>query len=190
MGQGFDAGSLRETGPERCGRLVAAQIGLAPEVEDHHLAVDLPDEDAIGFDSDPLCHRFAAALEPAGSAKIAAKMPSMVEQDALRRFSLPNLRAAWWAVMTARRTRLRLRRNGFDAAIVLSPPPRLPAAAERGVRGALRRRGESCLVRSIVLQSWLAAHGEPRDLIIGVRAPGEDFAAHAWIEGEMQHGEA
>ena len=114
----------------------------------------------------------------------------MVDQEALGRFSLPNLRAAWWAVRTARRTRRQLRRSGLEAAVAPAQPPQLPAAAERGVRGALRRRGESCLVRSIVLQSWLASHGESRDLIVGVRAPGEEFAAHAWLEGEMQHGEA
>ena len=114
----------------------------------------------------------------------------MVEREALGRFSLPNLRAAWWAVRTARRTRLRLRRDGLEAAVAAAPPPRLPAAAERGVRGALRRRGESCLVRSIVLQSWLASHGDPRDLIVGVRAPSEEFAAHAWLDGEVQHGAA
>jgi hypothetical protein len=56
------------------------------------------------------------------------------------------------------------------------------------VRAVLRRRGESCLVRSIVLQAWYAAHGEPRDLIVGVTEPGGGFAAHAWLEGEAPHG--
>jgi hypothetical protein len=45
------------------------------------------------------------------------------------------------------------------------------------------------VVRSIVLQSWLAAHGEPRDLIVGVTQPGAAFRAHAWLEGEAEHGD-
>jgi hypothetical protein len=71
----------------------------------------------------------------------------------------------------------------------LPAPPPLPAEAARGVRAVLRRRGDACLVRSIVMQRWLAAHGEPRDLIIGVKAPGEEFGAHAWLEGEEPHGD-
>jgi hypothetical protein len=106
---------------------------------------------------------------------------------AIGRFSVPNLRAAWWAVRTARRTRLRLRNENLDAALFPPPPPPLPAAAERGVQAALRRRGHACLVRSIVMQVWLAAHGDRRDLIIGVRGPNEEFGAHAWLEGEPAH---
>jgi hypothetical protein len=51
------------------------------------------------------------------------------------------------------------------------------------VRGALRRRGEGCLVTSIVVQSWEAAHGRRRDLVIGVTSPSE-FGAHAWLDGD------
>ena len=105
------------------------------------------------------------------------------------RFGPANLRAAWWAFGAARRTRRELDRRGLDAALALRAPPRLPADAERGVQAALRRRGESCLVRSIVLQAWLDAHGEPHDLIVGVKSPGEAFGAHAWLEGEEPHGE-
>jgi hypothetical protein len=36
----------------------------------------------------------------------------------------------------------------------------------------------------LVLQRWLAAHGDQRDVIIGVLAPAEGFGAHAWLEGE------
>jgi Transglutaminase-like superfamily len=57
------------------------------------------------------------------------------------------------------------------------------------VHAALRRRGDTCLVRSIVLQAWLGAHGDAPDLIIGVKAPGEEFGAHAWLEGEPPHGD-
>ena len=94
-----------------------------------------------------------------------------------------NLRAAWWALRSARRTRRLLASGGVEAALGPPPPPRLPADAIRGVRGALRRRGEECLVTSIVLQSWEAAHGRRRDLVIGVTSPSE-FGAHAWLDGD------
>jgi hypothetical protein len=106
------------------------------------------------------------------------------------RFSLANVRAAWWALRVSRRTRRLLKSDGLDSALEPPPPPRLPAAAQRGVKAVLRRRGESCVVRSIVLQNWLAAHGERRDLIVGVTEPGDAFAAHAWLEGEPAHGDA
>jgi hypothetical protein len=101
----------------------------------------------------------------------------------VNRLRVTNLRAAWWAIRTARRTRRLLEAEGLDAALVPPPPPRLPARAERGVRGALRRWKESCLVNAIVLQAWEAAHGRRRDLLVGITGPG-DFSAHAWLEGD------
>jgi hypothetical protein len=53
----------------------------------------------------------------------------------------------------------------------------------RGVRAALRRIGETCLVNSIVLQAWEAAHGKRRDLVIGTTGP-NGFHAHAWLDGD------
>jgi hypothetical protein len=67
---------------------------------------------------------------------------------------------------------------------VVAPPPPLPMGCRRWVVAVLRARGDTCLVRSAVLQAWDAAHGRPRDLVIGVTAPGEAFAAHAWLDGE------
>jgi hypothetical protein len=103
--------------------------------------------------------------------------------------TIPKLRAAWWAFLTARRTGKRLERGGLEAALAPPPPPRLPPDAEGGVRTVLRRRQEKCVVRSIVLQSWLAAQGEKRDLIVGVTDPSDEFHAHAWLEGEPAHGD-
>jgi len=60
----------------------------------------------------------------------------------------------------------------------------LTATADRGVRATLRRTEDTCLVESIVLQRWYAAHGEPRDLIVGVSDPTDEFRAHAWLDGE------
>ena len=105
----------------------------------------------------------------------------------IRRLDPRNLRAAWWAWRAAGRTRRKLGSGGLDAALALPVPPPLPAEAQRGVDAALRRRGGTCLVRSIVLQTWLAAHGEARDLIVGVTEPGETFKAHAWLDGEPPH---
>jgi hypothetical protein len=101
----------------------------------------------------------------------------------VRRLHPANVRAAWWALRTARRTRRRLAAGGIDAALGPPPPPPLPRDAERGVRAALRRSGESCLVTAIVLQGWEAAHGRSRDLIVGVTGA-TDFRAHAWLEGD------
>lgn len=106
----------------------------------------------------------------------------------LGKLSLPNMRAALWALRAARRAGRSLRSGGLDAALIVPSPPSLPAEAERGVRAALARLGQPCLVRSIVLQRWLAAHGDRRDLIIGVKRPDEQFGAHAWLEGEPSHG--
>ncbi|MGI9557516.1 MAG: lasso peptide biosynthesis B2 protein [Solirubrobacterales bacterium] len=101
----------------------------------------------------------------------------------MRRLHPDNLRAAWWALRSARRTRRLLGTEGLDAAIGPPAPPALPDEAARGARAMLSRRGDTCLVRSIVMQSWEAAHGRSPDLIIGVTGTG-DFEAHAWLEGE------
>ena len=101
----------------------------------------------------------------------------------MRRFHPANLRAAWWAVRTARRTRRVLAARGLDAALGPPPPPPLPMEAERAVRGALRRWHESCLVNAIVLQAWEAAHGRRRDLVVGITGP-DRFSAHAWLQGD------
>jgi Transglutaminase-like superfamily len=101
----------------------------------------------------------------------------------VRRFHPANLRAAWWAFRTASRTRRLLAERGLDAAVAPPPPPALPVQAGRGVRAVLRRGRESCLVNSIVLQAWEAAHGCSRDLVIGITGP-DGFRAHAWLEGE------
>ncbi len=83
----------------------------------------------------------------------------------------------------ARTVRRRLAAEGLDGAFVVPPPPDLPAEAERGMRAALRRRGETCLVRAIVRQAWEVEHGRRRDLVIGVTGAA-DFHAHAWLEGD------
>jgi hypothetical protein len=109
---------------------------------------------------------------------------------ALRRVDLPTLRAALWGLRSARRARRRLDREGLEAIVTLPPVPPLPDQARRGVQAVLRRRGDTCLVQSMVMQAWDAAHGRPRDLIIGVKAPSRGFEAHAWLEGDPDPEEA
>ncbi|MGI9120959.1 MAG: lasso peptide biosynthesis protein [Acidimicrobiales bacterium] len=94
-----------------------------------------------------------------------------------------SLRAAWWAHRAAHRTRQHLARGRLDDLVVIAPPA-LPPADRRWVSALLRIRGDTCLVRSAVLQEWDAAHGWHRDLIIGVTSPTEGFRAHAWLDGE------
>jgi Transglutaminase-like superfamily len=103
---------------------------------------------------------------------------------AARRLDPQALRAAWWARGALSHARGALGRGELDE-IVLAPPPRLPSAAERGVQAVLRRRSATCLERSLVLQRWYAAHGQRRDVVIGVNGAPADFSAHAWLDGEQ-----
>jgi hypothetical protein len=95
---------------------------------------------------------------------------------------IATLRAAWWADRALRRARADLRQGALRD-VVLPALPRLPTRAEDGVRAVLRRRECSCLERSLVLQRWLAAHGDARDVVIGTTGPA-GFLAHAWLDGD------
>ena len=96
---------------------------------------------------------------------------------------LATLRAAAWAYRALASVREQSRRRDPERVQVLEPP-RLPAHAQRGVRGVLRRAHATCLESALVRQRWLAAHGDPRDLVIGVAGPTSSFRAHAWLEGD------
>ena len=101
----------------------------------------------------------------------------------LRHLDLPTARAAVWAWRSLRDARRRLKVERIDA-IRLAAPPALPPHAARGVTAVLRRTPNTCLERSLVLQRWLAAQGEPRDIVVGVAGPAARFKAHAWLDGE------
>ena len=92
------------------------------------------------------------------------------------------LRAALWAWLSARRAR-RVVRAGVPQPGSLRPPPPLPAEARRAVAAVLRRTHATCLVEALVLQAWDAAHGQRRDVVIGVTGA-QDFQAHAWLDGD------
>lgn len=95
---------------------------------------------------------------------------------------LSTLRALWWARGSLRRARDDLARLPLPE-VRVEPPPWLPADALRGVRYALRGLSGTCLEQALVLQAWHSAHGNPREVVIGVTAS-RDFAAHAWLDGE------
>jgi hypothetical protein len=97
---------------------------------------------------------------------------------------IATLRAAWWTDRALRRARGDLR-DGELRAVRLPAPPPLPPAAERGVHAVLRRREHSCLERSLVLQRWLAAQGDARDVVIGTTGTA-GFKAHAWLDGDEE----
>ncbi|MGH2705322.1 MAG: lasso peptide biosynthesis B2 protein [Actinomycetota bacterium] len=99
------------------------------------------------------------------------------------RLNLPTLRAAWWATRAARTARRQLHDGGLDA-VRLPTVPRLPNRARPGVTAALRPASVTCLMRALVVQAWDAAHGRPRDLIIGVTSPKSGFQAHAWLQDD------
>jgi Transglutaminase-like superfamily len=101
----------------------------------------------------------------------------------MKRVDLPTLRAALWAQVALVRARRALRRGGLER-VSVSAPPKVPATARRGVHAVLRRQPHTCLERALVLQTWEAAYGNARDVVIGVAREGGDFTAHAWLAGD------
>jgi hypothetical protein len=97
--------------------------------------------------------------------------------------TLAQARAAVWTRRAARSARSQLER-GEVSDVRVPPAPDVPIEASRGVRVALERLNETCLVESLVRQRWLLDHGKPVDLVIGVNDDGQPFGAHAWLEGD------
>jgi hypothetical protein len=98
---------------------------------------------------------------------------------------------------TYARVRRLLRRHDLPA-VVAAIEAKAPAVAPASRRSAPFRVGvrlarsssrclaalptdSRCLTRSLVLMALLARRGVASKLVIGVR-PGDDFAAHAWLE--------
>ena len=100
-----------------------------------------------------------------------------------RGFRVADARAAGWATRALLRARRQLRKGGVDA-LAVPPPPALPRDAWRGVNAIVGRVDPTCLERAAVRQRWYAAHGDERDLVIGVTSPSGGFKAHAWLEGD------
>jgi Transglutaminase-like superfamily len=91
------------------------------------------------------------------------------------------IRSAIWTARALRAARSQLREDAL-AAPELPPVPDAPGGRRTVERVLYLGRG-SCLENAVVRQAWLAARGRRRDLVIGVRGA-DDFAAHAWLDGE------
>jgi hypothetical protein len=52
------------------------------------------------------------------------------------------------------------------------------------VAARLAMQRATCLERSLIMQRWLMANGQPHDVLIGVRSPRETTIAHAWLDHE------
>jgi hypothetical protein len=92
--------------------------------------------------------------------------------------------AAWWTVRATASARRQLAADPTSAVRALPPVPSVAGRGARGVAAALRVSRSTCLVQATVRQAWYAAHGEFRDVVIGVTAPAAGFAAHAWLDGD------
>ncbi|HEX2085535.1 MAG TPA: lasso peptide biosynthesis B2 protein [Solirubrobacteraceae bacterium] len=97
-----------------------------------------------------------------------------------------DLRAALWTVRALRAAWRQLGDGDDYRALDLPDPPPLPASATRGVDATIRRSRRTCLVKASVRQRWHAAHGDRRDLVIGVTPPAAGFKAHAWLDGDAE----
>lgn len=137
--------------------------------------------DAMGG---PLSRTATCGVEPV--AAVTRDRPTLGPR---RRFTWANLRAAAWTWQELRGLRARMCAHGIDGVEAGTAPPSLPPTARMAVVGVLQRTGASCLERSVILQAWNAAHGHPRDLIIGVTSPSGGFQAHAWLDGEPSGGD-
>lgn len=99
------------------------------------------------------------------------------------RYQPAALRGALWAWRSLRRLRGHLDQDRL-ASVQVAPPAAVGPVARRGVDAALARGGATCLERSLVVQAFEAAEGNPRDVVVGVSAPDEAFGAHAWLDGD------
>ena len=108
----------------------------------------------------------------------------------MRHATLADARAALWTLRSVHRARRQLRAHTDVSAVRLPAVPPLSPVAERAVRVVLRRSRATCLVSAVVRQAWYAAQGTERDVVIGVKPPAAGFAAHAWLDGDVDdHGE-
>ena len=96
------------------------------------------------------------------------------------RLRMTALLGAAWTVYSVIVVKRRLRRDGLRATAPRAP--RWDGHASRAVKGVLDRLEPTCLQRALVAQAWRAAHGDPRDVVIGVPHTGlRGAAAHAWL---------
>lgn len=84
--------------------------------------------------------------------------------------------------------RATLQTEGIDARARLPDPPYAPRWLTVLVAARLSMQRATCLERSLIMQRWLMATGQPHDVLIGVRSPRETTIAHAWLDHEDARG--
>jgi len=81
--------------------------------------------------------------------------------------------------------RASLQTEGIDHARSRLPdPPYATRWLTLVVAARLSMQRATCLERSLIMQRWLMATGQPHDVLIGVRSPRETTIAHAWLDHE------
>ncbi len=94
-----------------------------------------------------------------------------------------SLATSRWVLRATAQVRRQLEGGGRVDEVTVPAPPAPSLRSWRSARVAARVTTRNCLVRSLVRQAWLAAAGEQRDIVIGVRRSPE-FGAHAWLDGD------
>ena len=84
--------------------------------------------------------------------------------------------------------RTSLQTEGIDARSRLRDPPYATRWLTGLVAARLSTQHATCLERSLIMQRWLTATGQPHDVLIGVRSPRETTIAHAWLDHEDSRG--
>lgn len=89
-----------------------------------------------------------------------------------------------WGCRSVRSVRRSLLADSTNLHVGTRSVPDRALGGEWGLKAALRLTRPNCLVRASVLQAWCSAHGDARDIVIGVTAPSAGFRAHAWLDGD------
>ena len=98
---------------------------------------------------------------------------------------IDTVRTVVWAMASRVRARRFVHVSGLRG-LALTPAPPLGLEHARIVGRVLAVTRATCLVRSAVLQRWLADNGQPVDLVVGVTPPSRGFKAHAWLDLEAE----
>ena len=98
---------------------------------------------------------------------------------------IDTVRAITWAAASRVRARRFVHVSGLQG-LALKPAPPLGLEHARTVGRVLTATRATCLVRSAVLQRWLADNGRSVDLVVGVTPPSKGFKAHAWLDLEAE----
>lgn len=95
------------------------------------------------------------------------------------------LRVITWTLAARVRARHLVQATGLSS-LTIPAAPRLGLEHIGKVERVLALSRATCLVRSAVVQRWLADNGERVDLVVGVKPPSQGFRAHAWLDRESE----